>query len=128
MMERLKDTATTSGGGGSSTEPAPAKLRAMQPKVVGVRRVTATMKPMQREFGIGVKAAEEIHGFKDTLLDKGRKILTGSFYSDMQQRKQAFEYAVLRLAQEGDACVLCNSHFDTIYHSSYKQVMIPELC
>ena len=100
MMEWLKDTATTSGGGGSSTGPAPAKLRSLQPKVVGVRRVTATMKPMQREVGIGVKAAEEIHGFKDTLLDKGRKILTGSFYSDMQQRsKQAFEYAVLRLAQ-----------------------------
>ena len=83
MIERLKKTATSSGGGGSSTEPAPATLRAMQPKVVCVPRVTATMKPMQREVGIGVKSAEETHGFKDTLWDRGRKISTGSFYSDM---------------------------------------------
>ena len=83
MMERLKDTATASGGGGSSTEPAPAKLRVMQPKVVCVPRVTATMKPMQREVGIGVKDAEETHGFKDTYFDRGRRILTDSFYSDM---------------------------------------------
>ena len=83
MIERLKETATSSGGGGSNTEPTPAKLRAMQPKVVCVPRVTATMKPMQREVGIGVKSAEETHGFKDRLLDRGRKISTGSFYSDM---------------------------------------------
>ena len=82
-MERLKDTDTASGGGGSSTETAPAKLRAMQPKVVCVPRVTATMKPMQREVSIGVKAAEETNGFKDTYFDRGRRILTGLFCSDM---------------------------------------------
>ena len=48
---------------------------------------------------IGVKAAEKTDDFKDALLDRGRKILTGSCNSDIQQRKQAFEYAVLRAAQ-----------------------------
>ena len=57
------------------------------------------MKAMQEIVDIGFKAAEETNVFKDALLDTGRKIMTGSCNSDMQQRKQVFEYAVIRATQ-----------------------------
>ena len=61
--------------------------------------VTVAMKAMQEIVDIGFKAAKETDGFKDALLDTGRKILTGSRNSDMQQRKQVFECAVIRATQ-----------------------------
>ncbi|CAM9414539.1 unnamed protein product [Ascophyllum nodosum] len=39
VMKQLRDTAAASGGGASSTEDAPAKVLAMPPEVIGVRRV-----------------------------------------------------------------------------------------
>ena len=83
MMEQPKGMATASGGGVSSTEPAAFKVRAMQSKVVGVRRVTVKVKAMQQVVDIGVRAAEKTDGFMDALINRGRNIATSSCNSDM---------------------------------------------
>ena len=46
-MKQLMDTAATSGGGASSTEPARPKVTPMSPEIIGVRRVAVTMETMQ---------------------------------------------------------------------------------
>ena len=83
MMEQPKGMAKASGGGVSSMEPAASKVRAIQPKVVGVRRVTVKVKAMQQVVDIGVRAAEKTDGFMDALINRGRNIVTGSCNSDM---------------------------------------------
>ena len=83
MMEQPKGIATASGGCVSSTEPAAAKVRAMQPNVVDLRRVTVKMKAMQQVVDIGVRAADKTDGFMDMLINRGRNIATGSCNSDM---------------------------------------------
>ena len=82
-MEQPKGMATASGGSVSSTEPAAFKVRAMQSKVVGVRRVTVKVKAMQQVVDIGVRAAEKTDGFMDALINRGRNIATSSCNSDM---------------------------------------------
>ena len=47
VMKQLTDTAATSGGGASSTEPARLKVMPMSPEIIGVRRVVVTMETMQ---------------------------------------------------------------------------------
>ena len=83
MMEQPKGIATASGGCVSSTEPAAAKVSAMQPNVVDLRRVTVKMKAMQQVVDIGVRAADKTDGFMDMLIYRGRNIVTGSCNSDM---------------------------------------------
>ena len=83
MMEQPKGMATASGGGVSSTEPAASKVRAIQPKVVGVRRVAVKGKAMQQVVDIGVRAAEKTDGFMDALINRARNIVAGSCNSDM---------------------------------------------
>ena len=78
MMEQPKGMATASGGGVSSTEPAASKVRAMQSKAVGMRRVTVKVNAMQQVVDIGVRAAEKTDGFVDALINRGRNIVTGS--------------------------------------------------
>ena len=83
MMEQPKGIATASGGCVSSTEPAAAKVRAMQPNAVDLRRVTFKMKTMQQVVDIGVRAADKTDGFMDMLINRGWNIVIGSCNSDM---------------------------------------------
>ena len=83
MMELPKGMAMASGGCVSSTELAAAKMRTMQPNVVGVHRVTVKMKAMQQVVDIVVRAAEKTNGFMDASIIRGRDIVTGSCNSDM---------------------------------------------
>ena len=101
VMNQLRDTATASGGGASTTEKAPAKVPPMKPGVIGVRRVVVTMEVMQQAAGIEVEAAGETDRFKDMLLDRGSKMMTGFDDNEMQQREQALENAILVPAQAG---------------------------
>ena len=57
VMKQLRDTAAASGGGASSTEDAPAKVLAMPPEVIGVRRVAVTVEAMQQVGDIEEEAA-----------------------------------------------------------------------
>ena len=101
VMKQLRDTAAASGGGASSTEHAPAEVPAMLPEIFGVRRVVVIMEAMQKVADIEVEAAGETDGFKDALLDRVLKMMMGFGDSEMEQREQVFEDAVLRMAQAG---------------------------
>ena len=68
VMKQLRDTASASGRGASSTEHAPAEVPAMLLELIGVRRVAVTMEVMQQVADIEVKAAGETNGFKNALL------------------------------------------------------------
>ena len=70
MMKQVRDTAAASWGGASSTERTHAKVPAMPPKIIGVRRVAVTIEVMQKVADIEVEAAGETNGFKDPLLDR----------------------------------------------------------
>ena len=83
IMGQPKGMATASGGGVSSTEPAGSKVRAMQSKVVGVRRVTVKVNAMQQVVDIAVRATEKTDGFMDALINRGRNIATSSRNGDM---------------------------------------------
>ena len=83
MMGQPKGMATASGGCVSSMELATAKVRAMQPNVVAVLRVTVKMKATQQVVDIEVRAGEKTDGFMDALINMGGNIVTGSCNSDM---------------------------------------------
>ena len=83
IMGQPKGMATASGGCVSSMELATAKVRAMQPNVVAVLRVTVKMKAMQQVVDIEVRAGEKTDGFMDALINRGRNVVTGSCNSDM---------------------------------------------
>ena len=57
------------------------------------------MKAMQQVAHIEVGAAGENGWFKYELLDRGQKMMTDSGDSEMQQREQKLEDAILRAAQ-----------------------------
>ena len=100
-MKQLRDMAATSGGGASSTEPAPAEVPAMPPGIIDVRRVAVSMGAMQQVADTEVEAAGEPNGFKDALLDRELDMMVGFDRSEMQQREQASGDAVLGAAQAG---------------------------
>ena len=70
----------------------------MPTEVTDVPRVAVTLKALRQWADIEVEATWETDGFKDALLDKGPKLIMGSGDSEMQQREQALEDAVLRIA------------------------------
>ena len=101
VIKQDRDTAAASRGGASSSEQAPAEVPAMPPEVIGLRRVAVTMEAMQQVADIEVEAAGETDGFKDAFLDRGPKMMMGFGDSEMQQREQALEDALLRAALAG---------------------------
>ena len=100
VMKQLRDTAAASGGGASITEHAPAKVPAMPPEVIGVRRVAVTMEVMQAA-DIEVEAAGETNGFEDALLGREPEMMMSFSDWEIQQREQVLEDAILRAARAG---------------------------
>ena len=57
VMKQLRDTATATGNGTSSTENSLAEVPAMRPEIVGMHRAAVTMEVTQKVADIEVEAA-----------------------------------------------------------------------
>ena len=99
VMKQLRQTTAASGGGVSSMESAPAGVSALPSEVVGMRRVAVIIEVIKQVGDIEVEVARERDRFKNALLDLSPTITMDCSDSEMQQREQALDAAILRAAQ-----------------------------
>ena len=99
VMKQPRDTAAALGGDASSTKHAPAEVPAVLPEIVGVRLVAVMMEAIQ-VVEIEVEAAGETDGSR-TLLDRKPNVMMRFGDSEMEEREQVLEDAILTAARAG---------------------------